>query len=102
MALSNMLREPRREITESAVGILTLGAILVPVIGLDYLIAVALHLVPLPIGMLFGILIEMGGFMLIFSLLQLTHAIGDGVCTALENRGVQMRPRQRYGRADRC
>lgn len=99
MTLSNTPREPRREITESVVGIAVVGI----AAGADYAFARWLEqycgydprgVVEWPwfIGMIVGLLIGLG--FVIF--LLVTHAIGDAICTALESRGVQMRPRRRY------
>ena len=104
MALSNIFREPRREITESIVGlIVAIGPVTAFCIA-DYYGAVwasvawfdgttstfwgcAIVLIPMCI---FGI-VFFGWLALI-----LTHAIGDDVCDALEERGLQLRPRDRY------
>jgi uncharacterized membrane protein YidH (DUF202 family) len=100
MALSNMLREPRREITETVVGIIVVGAALSAFAWLDYQFANWMSnrredFAPL---LIVGAFILVGGVIVTFVLAFVTHAIGDAICTALENRGVQMRPRQRYGR----
>lgn len=98
MALSNILREPRREITESLVGIVIIGALL----GGDYYLARwEEHLGgyysdgsawgPWGVWMFMNIPIVMIlGAMVVF-----THFIGDVACDAMEKRGVDLRPRQR-------
>lgn len=104
MALSNIFREPRREITESAVGL----AISIPAVWMDYEAAVWFQALttnnqpgnepcPWPLGMLAVIpvlAICAGG--IAFGFLAVTHALGDAVCIALERRGLYLRPRQRY------
>lgn len=96
MAIGNMLREPRREITESLVG---LAIVAVPVWA-DYRFAVWLQRAtgdcPWPAGMLLGLL----GAIIVFVATGLvvfgTHALGETVCNALQRKGVHLRPRQRY------
>ena len=94
MALSNIFREPRREITESAVGI---AAFALLVYG-DYEFASWFHEVtkpvgacPIPIGMILGVIAALLGIGALF----LTHAIGEGVCNSLARRGVELRPKRR-------
>ena len=98
MALSNIFREPRREITESVVGIAAFA-----VLGAaDWWFATWFaNAVWVPgddwwswmvVGLAFGALI-------VFGLLLLTlfvHYIGEELCDFLENRGVDPRPKQRY------
>lgn len=97
MALSNVFREPRRELTESAVGILVFfGGI-----ALDYGFAVWFQgfskdwgqgLCPIPIGMVFGLIF----FVLLLGLATLTHGLGEVTCDWLAEHGVHLRPRVRY------
>ena len=103
MALSNILREPRREITESAVGITAMVAVLGIPIWLDYQFALWLqevdHGCPLPLGMFAGVLCLIGAVLLFlfgWLMLHVTHEIGDSICTAFQRRGIHLRPRQRY------
>lgn len=96
MALSNILREPRREIIESVVGI---AAFLVCV-WLDSFFARWFHEVtggdhggcPVPLGYLFGLLAAVLLVICVFA----THALGETVCGFLANRGMEIRPKQRY------
>lgn len=95
MALTNTLREPRRELTESGIGLAIFGAFLY----LDWHFAVWFHEVtkpvgacPVPIGLVFGVIVMAG----LIGLLFLTHAIGEWACGALANRGIELRPKQRY------
>lgn len=96
MALSNIIREPRREITESVVGLTMFGG----VVGLDYyfalwfsdaMAATSMGSCPVFLGMMLGL---MGGILIVF-LAFITHALGDGICNALERNGIQLRPRNR-------
>lgn len=101
MALSNILREPRREITESIVGV----ALVALVMWADYAFAIWLQDgtnavtngagVPWPAGMLIGAILAIVVPLLMVILLFFTHALGDGVCNALQAAGVHLRPRQR-------
>jgi hypothetical protein len=101
MALSNIGKEPRREITESLLGIV----LLVLFVGGDYVISdyfvstlpkpkkgdLGLTMISIP---LIGILI----FMAVYGLALFTHFIGEQVCNALEKKGIHLRPRVRYRR----
>lgn len=98
MALSNIFSEPRREITETAIGL----AIAVPLVGADLLFGIAGHAtepsVPIIVGMAFGLVIVVGlgvAAVLIFAALALIHKLGEAVCNKLQNRGIHLRPRQR-------
>lgn len=99
MALSNIFQEPRREITESMVGIAVFSAVM----GADYGLAVWFHAFtapmqigacPIPLGMVFGFIAMLLGVACIF----ITHAIGESACAALARRGIELRPQQRYNR----
>jgi ABC-type phosphate transport system permease subunit len=103
MSLSNILREPRREITESVMGAGVVAVLLVPFFyGAYYLghwFVVATDAPDNARGvfgcMLFGtlgmaILVAAGGIFL-----GVTHAAGEAICDALERRGIHLRPRQR-------
>lgn len=96
MALSNIFREPRREITESVVGLTIAGGLL----WADCRFARWLQNVwpyttpdapPLIVGMIFGLV----GVMVAMMFFALTHALGDGICNVLQTRGIHLRPRQR-------
>jgi len=98
MALSNIKREPRREITESVVGIATFfgGA------GL-YLWGVYSLLVWLGVkstgDFVFAMCMSLpGGFIAVVFLgflLTFTHALGDTICDRLDGIGLHLRPRNR-------
>jgi hypothetical protein len=99
MALSNIFREPRRELTESAIGLVVFGGVALA----DYSFATWLenyagyfpssgnpHL-PWPLGMLIGIGVGIFAVGVLFA----THEIGTAICNALQRGGVHLRPRQR-------
>jgi hypothetical protein len=98
MALSNIFREPRREITESVVGIAAAGAVIGGGLWLDYEAAlwlgaskadgICLCMAFLPLGVILTAI-------LLMSVLELTHDLGDKLCTRLEAAGIYLRPRQR-------
>lgn len=98
MSLTNIRREPRREITESVVGLVIVA---VP-IWADYRFARWFEQVtvqpnnsgcPWPLGMLLGLFVA-----LVFALmLILTHGLGTLACDALQNLGLHLRPRARRG-----
>ncbi len=96
MALSNIGREPRREITEQVFGLIVLGAL----IAGDYKFGLWFKQAtggdkygcPWPLGMLFGVLA--GGVLIL--LWYIAHAIGEIVCDWLKAIRVDPRPRNRY------
>lgn len=100
MALSNIGREPRREIIESAIGIFaTVGWGYV-----DYLIASGIH--PYYVEKygppwcaqiaLIMLLIGVGVPIILLALLHFTHAIGEEVCGWMRAVGADPRPKRRY------
>ena len=100
MALSNIFREPRREITESLVGI---AVVAVP-LGLAWWFGEWLNEItssyeegamPVFLGFIVGCLLEFVTFLLVTGFLELTHAIGDAICDTLERRNIHLRPRVR-------
>lgn len=102
MALSNILREPRREITEQAVGsVVVIGFLaLIPIAGLVMsLICDGTTEVSWSEFALCCLLGSFGftlGFVLIAVLVVVAHEIGEYVCAALDRRGIYLRPTQRY------
>lgn len=98
MALSNIFREPRREIIETAVGL----AIMVVIFGADYAFARWLEALcgldssgAARIPWLLGLVVGLGAGMIIMLLAMLTHLIGEAVCDSLQEHGVRLRPRNR-------
>lgn len=97
MALSNILREPRREVTETVVG-------LVPVsiwLAIVYFIACALYTTdnpkndPFILDLLFSLIITSVGSVLPIGAVFLTHAIGENICNKLQQAGIHLRPKKR-------
>lgn len=95
MALSNIFREPQREITETVVGLVVASVI----VYLDYEFAVwfqncdwgSMGKPPLVIGFIAGaLLVPVAAFAL-----HLVHETGDLVCDILDDFGVRLRPRDR-------
>lgn len=101
MALSNIFREPRREITEQAAGLLGLAVLLLPAIlmTLDYSKIEHTGGMP-PTFLMAGFLgIATGiGWMVLLGLALLTHRIGEELCDFLANRGLELRPKNRKNR----
>lgn len=101
MALSNMVKEPRREIIETIVG---LGLFSLFVFA-DYWFAVWFSYVtswigsnglqydiPWPVGMLVGII----GLIIAIPIIVFIHFIGDEMCNGMRNLGYDPRPTKRY------
>jgi hypothetical protein len=99
MSLANILREPRREITETVAGLVVFFGIGIPLVYADYSFAVWLDRAagggpngcPWPLGMGLGVFL----FILGLALLTLIHAIGERVCNGLESHGYRVRPVRR-------
>jgi hypothetical protein len=106
MALSNIRREPRREITESLIGIVVGGLFL----GIDYCFSVWFYgvtggdaykgapIVPIAIGML---ILPLGLSFLVLVWMVFaygTHALGEIVCEKLAAHNLDPRPKDRSGR----
>ncbi len=99
MALSNIFREPRREITESAVG---LGIFGVYAYGIYHaarwfndITGGSHHGMPIALAMLLTFFASILACMLFFLIIVATHALGDGICNALQKQGIHLRPRNR-------
>lgn len=98
MALSNIGNEPRREITESVVGI----AACATVIGLigwgDYAAAqwlASLTGIPWQFGTVLIIAAAFVVSMVSIPVLEFTHELGEFFCDVLEDKGIHLRPRNR-------
>lgn len=103
MALSNIGREPRREITESVIGIVAV----VVWLGVAFLIARTFdpHYINAPND--YGpswaftvsfvtLVVATIGPLLFFGIFCLTHALGEEVCDWLKAVRIDPRPKRRY------
>lgn len=97
MALSNIFREPRREIIESAIGLSIIAGLIIA----DYEVSLSVasegkdHIADLVVGM---IIFPIGLALLLligWVILRVTHFIGEEICDSLEDAGVRLRPRDR-------
>jgi hypothetical protein len=99
MALTNISKEPRREITETILGLLVVTLVLFP----DYFAAVRFQEAsggfkngcPWPIGMIFIPLVILGLGALSFGSVLLIHFIGEKVCGFLRKFNIDPRPVRR-------
>lgn len=95
MALSNIFREPKRELIESAIGICLFACGL----WVDYHFACWFHDAtsgvqggcPVPLGMVIGIIL----LAVTWLALLFTHFIGELICDSLALRGLELRPKNR-------
>lgn len=96
MALSNIGKEPRREIIESLLGILTFGGIIAGFVFWE----IWLRSLPWPGNSppppTIGSIMLLIGLSILYGLLQLTHFIGEVVCDWFADQGLDPRPKQRY------
>jgi hypothetical protein len=101
MALSNMLREPRREIIETVVGIMAFSVFLL----FDTFFARWFQAVttdsnggrngcPIPIAYLLGVL----AFMALIGIVFFIHFLGEELCDFLDDHGLELRPNPRENR----
>ena len=96
MALSNIFKEPRREITETVIGATVFGVYLYG----DYAAALWLQgitggysdAIPWPLGMAFGFCCTV----VLFLILIVIHFLGEKICGSLSKFGADPRPRRRY------
>jgi hypothetical protein len=98
MALFNIFNEPRREITESVVGIICVSGIIGPIVFLGYCIAPALEGpgVPFILAWASSLIIVCFALIMMYIILQIIHVAGEYLCDRLEKNGMQIRPIQRY------
>lgn len=100
MALSNMRREPRRELTESGLGILAFGAF----VAADFMVCRAIvpyynvpYAPPWWVAIVaLMILVGLLGPILFMGFLYLTHEVGEVVCGWMADLGYDPRPRNRH------
>jgi len=98
MALSNIRVEPRREIIESVIGIVSFVLIILA----DYKIAHWINpafdsdgeLPPWPVGMIIIPFIGLAFLFLLGIFLFVTHSIGESICKLMGR--LDPRPKQRY------
>lgn len=91
----DIFREPRREITESALGVAAFGGFLF----CDSYFANWFHIAtggdgrgcPTPLAYIIGII----ALVLLIFFLIFTHFIGETICDALASRGLELRPKRR-------
>lgn len=96
MALSNILKEPRREITETVFGAAPVGIFVVA----DYWFASWLCRGSSTYGygrdmfvcLVLGVVVTVAFCLGIIAI----HAIGDGICNILGKNGMDPRPTKRY------
>lgn len=101
MALSNLRNEPRREITEQVLGVLTTAAFFGIDFGGAYWWNLKVSPLEWPYFLITMALIPMGLFaavMLAILLAIITHGIGEAVCEVLDNWNLDPRPRLRRNR----
>ena len=99
MALSNTLKEPRRELTETGVGV----AVITAAIGADYAFASWFitnfppngsfpYMFAVVVGMFIGALIVL----MTWGFLLFAHFLGEVICDSLANNGIYVRPKRRW------
>lgn len=100
MALTNFFREPKRELTETLLGI----AVLIGPAYLDYRIALFLHEnddptcpLPLPLALVVGAIIMGASVAGVLAAAWTIHHAGEGLCNLIANHlDIEIRPRDRH------
>lgn len=96
MALSNLRREPRREIIEQGLGVLALAALLYA----DYAFITWLDASRGWFDFILLMFIAPSILFLlacaIYFLMHVAHVVGEGVCALMAKLGSDPRPKQRY------
>lgn len=97
MALSNIFREPRREITETVVGIALFAGFGVPdyfLVAYMYAHDTSKYLPPFLVYLLVMTFFVAAAVAAVVGVAFGIHAIGEVACNALDRRGIHLRPRR--------
>lgn len=96
MALSNIFREPRREITETVVGVLAVTPLMWTAYAFaNWFVTAVENPPPYVIALVMGAVVSLVALMVVWVTLYLTHVVGEVTCGLLENAGLRLRPRRR-------
>lgn len=99
MALSNIKREPRREITEQVVGILTLCFVGWFIWSVPPKLFPVMNTLDAPdrvLAVFLSAFVTVFGIFLLVGLVYFMHFIGEVVCGLLADMGLEVRPKRRY------
>lgn len=96
MALSNIFKEPRREIIETMAGIVVAAIVIVPLCLFSCWFQSKTFIGDVWPGRITGMLVGIVSIVLMSGIAIVIHSIGEGVCESLDKRGLRLRPRQRY------
>lgn len=98
MALTNMLREPKRELIEQGYGLIAVGCF----VAVDFALAAAVArlvdgTVHVPVSeFLCCAFISLFVIAAAVVLLLIVHSVGEAICNAMARHGNDPRPRDRY------
>lgn len=95
MALSNILKEPRREIIETIIG----GVIFGGFMWGDYAVTNAMHPRDFPdqaLMMLFFPIFALAVAAALVFVIMFIHGLGNVICDIMKEMGLDPRPKQRY------
>lgn len=95
MALSNIFNEPRREITESLIGIVCLIPVGISAYWIACRIVEADDKLPFPAALLMGFLLTAAWIISLIMFIFATHILGDKVCNLFQTGRIHLRPRER-------
>lgn len=106
MALSNILKEPRREIVETAVGLVPVVAVLLLLFGVEYVNyswavsstgAHPEYELPVWFTVFIMSVFEITALSVGWLMITFIHLVGEEICDVLQRRGIHLRPRRRCG-----
>ena len=99
MALSNTLKEPRRELTETGIGVVVIAT----AVGADYAFASWFanvlsppNSLPTGLGVFLGMMVGALLVIVTWGLLLFAHFLGEVICDSLANNGIYVRPKRRW------
>lgn len=98
MALSNIFHEPRREITETAIGLGLLGGLFCGLYGWTCLTWGPADAKVVSFWGAMGVwtLVAVAGSVGLTVLCVFVHWVGEEIADVLEDHGIQLRPKHRY------
>jgi len=96
MALSNVFREPRRELIEQAIGTIALSGAIAADAAIGYATARWLGATPEDGSIVIATLgLAAIGPMVVYVFLLVCHQVGEDICAKLARAGFDPRPRRR-------
>jgi uncharacterized BrkB/YihY/UPF0761 family membrane protein len=100
VALSNVFREPRRELIETGVGaVIVAGIVVITTIPATYIANTMTRVDPkfdYSLAFVLGVAIVVVAGLLTCLIAMIVHSVGEEVCDKLEKNGIRLRPKERF------